>query len=356
MNEKLFCISTPQARTYYKAVCVAKEFLDKDHNVVNTTGAIPNGEVMEISAASATVKHYTDSKLNGKLEIINLEDNSVTFSEEYDNGQLVHVSDAATIPSAPEGTPATKAAPIYPGTILKTTKDVRSFYVNGKEIAEETIAANGATLELLGNIPDGEAKEFTENGKVKTEANYLHNKLHGLLIRYDEDGRVLSKETYEQGVLKGPAEYHSYTNRDEFHTACNYKNAVLDGALTVTQQDGTVRERAVYVKGRLHGEHKTFYANGLVESEETYADGKLQGDRKIYFPTSELWYTETYINGRLDGERTEFYPSGKVRLLELYSDGMLNGQRNIYAEDGDLIASEEYHWGNIIHNTEYRPL
>lgn len=357
MTEKLFCIVTPDARTYYKAQCVAKEFLDKDHNIVHNTGVIPDGEFTEITAGSFTVKHFEQGKLHGKLEVINLADNSVTFSEEYNRGQLVHVSEHAASPAAPAVTPApSKATPIYPGTVLKSGKGVRAFYLNGKQIAEETLSDHGSSVEILGQIPDGIVKEFTENGQLKTEAHYSGNKLNGELVCYDDKGQILSKETYQHGVLNGPAVYNSYTRQGLLHTECSYTHAQLDGPLTVTQQDKTVRERAQYTKGRLTGPHHTYYSNGTPEIQETWADGKLAGERKLFFPTGQLWFLETYENGRLEGERKEFFPDGAVRMTEFYSDGMLNGQRNIYAHDGNLIACEEFHWGNIIHNTEYRPL
>ena len=353
MKEELLCIITPQARTYYKAQCVATEFLDKDNNVINTTGAIPDGEIKEVATTSLTTKHFENGKLHGSLEVINLTDNTITFSEEYDNGQLVCVTEH-NAPLLTELDPEEDKKPIYEGTLLKTTKDVRAFYVDGKQVAEETTSANGATLELLGNIPDGEVKEFAENGKLKTEAIYQNNKLHGVLIRYNAEGKVLSRETYENGILKGPAQYYTYTQHDVLCTTCQYVNALLDGELTITQQDNTVRKHAHYANGRLHGPQHTYYATGTPESEENYAEGKLQGTRKLFFPTGQLWYEENYENGRLEGDRTEFFANGKPCLSEFYSDGMLNGQRNRYDQTGDLIASEEYHWGNIVHNTELR--
>ncbi len=355
MTEKLLCIVTPQARTYYKAVCVAKEFLDKDQNIVNTTGTIPDGEVLELSTTSVTKKHFESGKLHGKLEIINLTDNTVSFTEKYEHGRLMEITEhTVTIPIPLEK--QHPAAPIYPGTTLKTGKNTRAFYVQGKQIAEETLSANGATLELLGNIPDGEAKEFTDSGKLKTEATYKDNKLNGLLVRYDEEGKLLCKETYEQGTLKGPAEYYSYTQQETLHTLCNYKNALLEGDFTVTQSNGAIREQATYQKGKMHGLHRTYYSNGKLEVEEMLIDGKIQGTRKLYFPDGQLWFEENYVNGRLDGDRTEFFADGRTRLTEFYCDGMLNGQRNIYDPAGQLISCEEYHWGNIVHNTEYREL
>lgn len=353
MNEKFICISTPQARIYYKAQCVAKEFLDKDKNVINTTGEIPEGEVVEIAATTATTKHYANGKLHGRLEARNLVDNSITFTEDYNYGQLIDVTDHTSpdLLQKIQLEASQKAAPIYPGTVLKTSKDVRAFYVDGKQIAEETISSNGATLELLGTIPDGPVKEFSENGKLKTEAVYQNNKLNGLLVRYDDNGQILSKETYAQGVLKGPAEYFSYAQQHVLHTTCNYVAALLDGEFTLTQEGGTVREQATYEKGHLHGPRKTYYANGVLEAEENFAEGKLQGVRKLFFPSGELWYEENYVGGRLEGDRTEYFANGKTRLTEMYSDGMRNGICNTYDETGELIASEEYHWGNVVHNT-----
>ncbi len=350
MKEKIFCIATPDARVYYKATPLAKEFLDKDHNVINTTGQIPDGPVAEFSVSSVTTKNFENGKLHGKLEVINLADHAVTFSEEYNHGQLLHVTEH-TLPSiAPVAQPE-KSAAIYPGTVIKMGKDVRAFYVEGKQVAEETLSSNGVTLELLGDIPDGEAKEFTENGKLKTEAHYQNNKLNGLFIRYAEDGQVLSKETYENGILKGDAAYYSYLKNSELCTHCSYKNAVLDGEYTVTQQNGTVREKATYTKGRLNGTRTTFYPDGSPESVENWVDGKLQGQRQLFFPTGQLWYQENYRNGRLDGERTEFFTNTKPRLTEFYSEGLLDGQRATYDEQGNVLTNEEFHWGNIVHDT-----
>lgn len=355
MNEKIFCLATPEARVYYKAVPIAKEFLDKDQNIINTTGQIPDGPVAEFSVPSITTKHFKQGKLHGKLEIINLADQSVTFSEEYENGQLVRVTEPDI--SLPSHLPTEeKSAPVYKGTLLKTSNTGRAFYVNGKQIAEETISSNGATLELLGEIPDGEVKEFTETGKLKTQATYKNNKLNGVLTRYNDEEKIFSKETYEDGILKGPAEYFSYSGEKVFHTRCNYKNSVLDGEFILEEQDGPVREKSFYQNGKRHGVRTTFYPNTSQECTENWNEGKLQGERTLFFPTGPMWYKENYINGRLDGERTEFFPSGQARLTEFYSEGLLDGKRCLYDEQGNVLTSDEFHWGNIVQNTEFHSL
>lgn len=351
MKEKLFCITTPTDRTYYRATPLAKEFLDKANNVVNVTGQLPDGEITEIAASSVTIKHFENGKLNGKLEMINLADGNVSFSEEYKDGMLVSVKGEQENTTAAK---VEKAAPLYPGTTLKTSKGTHSFYINGKEVAEETISSNGVTLELLGNIPDGEVKEFNEAGQVITQANYKHNKLNGELVRFFPDGKICSQEQYVNGLLHGPAMYITLTKNGPLTAKCTYKNSRLDGERTIYQENGTLRKREFYTNGRLSGPRLSYYPNGNKEREENYTDGKLSGKREFYFPEGGVWFRENYLNGRLDGERVGFFVNGKPRLEEFYADGVLEGHRNLYAENGDLLSSEEYHWGTLVHNTERR--
>lgn len=352
MKEKLICISTPSGRTYYRAIPLAKEFLDKEQNIVNTTGELPDGEITELNVTSATIKNLKGGKLNGKFEVLNLTNNTVTYSEEYENGRLVSITERNALKTPAKETKEEKAIRHYPGTILKSSKNTNSFYINGKEIAEETLSSNGVTLEILGNIPDGEVKEFNENGLIKTEAHYKNNKLNGPVLRYDDNGTLLSREEYVNGILQGPAEYFTTLKHDTLHAKCTYKNSLLEGKRTVTQKDGTLRQEETYKHGRLNGRRTIYYPNGWKESESNFENGKLNGERLLYFPTGELWYREHYENGRLDGERFCYFASGKVHLEEFYTEGMLEGRRNVYAENGELLSCEEYHWGSLVHNTD----
>lgn len=354
MKDKIICIVTPDSRSYYRAVPLAKEFLDKDHTLINTTGTLPEGEVEEIDVTAKTIKHYKNGKLDGKLEIIDLTTGEVTFSEAYKDGVLIDLADHTI-----HGTPIVQTpppAPNYNGTVFKVNKATQSFYVDGKEVAEQTVAANGATLELLGEIPDGPAKEFDENGQLRTEAVYKNNKLEGELLRYDEQGRLISRESYRHGQLHGPAQYYTYLSNGTARTEANYKNAQLHGPWCSFFPEGTPHICACYQNGKLQGERKTLYSNGHTDMEENFDNGKLQGQRRVYFPEGSLWYQENYKNGRLDGERFGFFQNGRKRLSEFYTDGLLEGPRQIFSEEGQLLTNEEYHWGSLVHNTERKPI
>lgn len=353
MKEKTICIVTPESRTYYKAIPLAKEFLDNEHNVVNVSGTLPEGPLDQIEVTAKTVKTLKNGKVDGLLEVIDLNNNSVTFSELYKDGQLLDITNHTKIQTtAPEQAAESKEIAHYPGTVVKSAKDSRAFYVQGKEVAEETLSSNGTIIELLGNIPDGPVKEFNEKGAVILEAVYQGNKLNGEMIHYDDDGLMLSRETYEDGLLHGKAEYFSYKNGQKFVTQCSYQNALLHGPRTVYYENGNVKTQENFRYGKLKGERSSFYRNGNTEAKENFLDGKLTGERTLYFPEGGLWYRENYKAGRLDGERFSYFAGGNVRLEEFYADGLREGLRKVYAENGELLASEEYHWGALVHNTE----
>ncbi len=347
-KEKIICIATPTDRTYYRVQTVAKEFIDRQQNVVHTTGTLPEGKVKEFAASSLTVKHFHEGKLDGKLEVINLADGTVSFSEEYKNGVLQQIHEQ-TIPPVSVPQPV---APRHTGTTLKTSKGSHSFYCNGQEVAEETISSSGASLELLGKIPDGEVKEFNEKDQVITLAHYKDNKLNGALIRYTDKGEELVRENYINGLLQGEATYITFTKNGTVTATCSYKNSRLNGERILMQQDGTLRCKEIYKNGRLDGKRQCFYPTGSKEREENYAEGKLNGQREMFFPDGKVWYRENYVSGRLDGERKCFFPSGKLYLEEFYADGLLEGKRSVYDEKGQLLSRQEYHWGSPVQSAE----
>lgn len=358
MKEKTICIVTPTSRTYFRAIPLAKEFLDKDLNVINVSGTLPEGTLEQIEVTAKTVKTLKNGKTDGLLEVINLQDNSVTFSELYQDGQLLNVTNhtAAAQNAAKNNAEEPKETPFYAGTTVKSGKGSRSFYVQGKEVAEETVASNGMIVELLGEIPDGNVKEFNESGQVIMEAVYRNNKLNGEMVRYTDTGEILSRETYEDGILHGDAHYYQYQSAGKAWSDCVYQNALLHGTRKVYYPSGVLQAAENFRHGKLTGERQTYYRNGNLESKEQYLDGKLTAERTLYFPEGGLWYRENYKAGRLDGDRTAYFTDGAVRLEEFYADGMREGLRKVYAASGELLTSEEYHWGALVHNTEREAL
>ena len=222
MKEKIICLVSAEGRSYYRAVPLAKEFLDKDHNLINTAGTLPEGEVEEFDVNTKTVKHYKGGKLDGDLQIIDLASGEITFSEKYKDGILLDVADH-TLHGTPIVTSAPKPQPTYNGTVIKVNKATQSFYIDGKEVAEQTVAANGAILELLGEIPDGPAKEFDDNGLLRADAQYKNNKLEGKLIRYDEKAALFPANNTPKASCRVSANTTAIQNKESSKQSHNTK-------------------------------------------------------------------------------------------------------------------------------------
>jgi len=352
-HPRTICVVSPTKRCYMHVTPIATEFLDKDNNVVYTTGALPEGEVHEIKVTNKIVKHYKNGKLDGTLSMIDLTNDKVTLTEEYKDGVLLNVADFTN----KDLLPSTQAAAAHEGTIVKVNKATQSFYVKGKEVAEQTVSIDGTTVEQLGEIPDGPVKELDENGQLRMETTYLNNAPQGILLRYNEQGQVLCKENYEDGKLNGPAQYFTYTLPQGTMTVqANYKDSKLDGEWTSSFPTGNICIKAFYKEGKLQGERLTLYNNGSVNIKETFENGKLDGVRFIYYENGNLWYQENYTNGKLEGARYGFFNNGNKFLEESYADDKLDGYRKTYDEEGHLLNSVEYHWGTLVHHTERQPL
>ena len=348
-DEKILCIVTPTKRCYVKIHVLATEFLDKDNNIVHTAGVLPEGEVNEIKITTKTVKHYKNGKLDGQLAMVDLSNDKITFTEQYKDGILLDVEDFTARDSQLLQNNATAW---HEGTVVKINKNTQSFYVNGKEVAERTVSADGTTLEQLGEIPDGPVKEYDENGQVRLDANYENNLLEGTLLRYNELGQLLSNEVYTEGKLNGPAQYFTYFPRGIITVQTNYKNAQLDGEWVSSFPTGQPCIKAFYKEGKLQGERLTLYNNGTTNIKETFEKGKLDGVRFIYYEDGNLWYQENYTNGELEGARYGFFTNGNKFLEEFYRNGKLDGYRKTYSEDGHLLSNEEYQDGTLVHHTE----
>ena len=72
----------------------------------------------------------------------------------------------------------------------------RIFYVGNKEVAREILTSNPPFSKIIGEIPDGIAKEYDLNGKLIAEYNYQNGNLKGahMVFNTHPDTSVLQKE------------------------------------------------------------------------------------------------------------------------------------------------------------------
>ena len=124
---------------------------------------------------------------------------------------------------------------------------------------------SGSTTKVRNNV----AYEYYDNGKIKTEAQVIHDTLaHGLYKMYTPDGYLEKVYTYVEGKREGPAV--TYYNNGQVRTKLNFKDNKLNGTVTMYYKTGELYRVTQYVNGEIQGIRKTYYKNGNIMSEVPY--------------------------------------------------------------------------------------
>ena len=243
-------------------------------------------------------------------------------------------------------------------------------YRNGKEVDHEFINR------YVDSLKDGVWKEFYENGKIKSESNFVRGVLNGLVKEYDKSGKLISVYRYESGNLKDTAieldaqiniktEY--YNKRDEngelikkssggfidgkpigvhrtydslgrVNSSRLYdENGNLIGEGIVSDEGDKVGDWTYFYstgipksKGRYHNNYRVgnwsyFYSNGKREQEGYFSNGYPEGVWTWYYENGSVERTEDFKSGKEEGEIKEFDEYGNVTLTGQYVDGLKEG-------------------------------
>lgn len=340
---KFIAVAARGVVTYYAVEKIAEETVDSGGDVTKTDGALPDGAVVQYSAAIATVKNYKNGLLDGDVKTYDLKTGRNTLTETYQDGELKRIVDTATfspINPAGEAEDASKK-----GVTRVRSGETVIFYKDNKETARETLGPRDERVALEGIIPDGEVREYYDGKTVKTIAVYKDNAQNGLCKRYDEAGRKISEENYKDGRLDGGAAYYDYLGDVPYKEEASYKNGLLEGRRICHYPGGAVHLSETYERNRRHGKREVFFENGILNLEEEHKNGRLDGARIFYHQGGAVWYKENYINGLLEGERNCYFESGELQMKENYEGGLLEGNRKVFDKSGTILLEENYQWG-----------
>ena len=238
----------------------------------------------------------------------------------------------------------------------------------------------------------GKVIEYHDNGKIKSESEYLNGKKNGNSKEYHENGKLKfdieyingklkgkGKEYYQDGLLKFEGEYLYYSrlkgktyvnNKLEFdgeflhNDKWNGKGYDESGKLIYElingkgkikeYQFGRLKYEGEYTNGKRNGLGKEYDYDGNLEFEGEYLDGKRNGKGKEYY-NKKIEYEGEYLNGKRNGKGKEFNYQGKIifegeyKLGDRWNGKGYDGQNNIVYElkngKGKVI---EYYFNEII--------
>jgi len=253
------------------------------------------------------------------------------------------------------------------GNVTIYDKDANEKY---EKILFEGIYLNGEK--------NGKGCEYYNNGKLKFEGEYFHDKKwngkwydincnivyelengNGYIKEYDESGKLKCKCEYLNGEKDGKE--YNYDEEGEIESEMQYLNGKLNGLIKINNLYYTCEYE--YLNGYLNGKGKISHKNGKYLFEEEYVqDMKIKGKEYI---NGKLVYEGEYIydnfhdikyngkgydeNGCLiyelingNGKVIEYRKDGTVYYEGEYKNGRKNGKGKLYDSYCKLVYEGEF--------------
>jgi uncharacterized protein len=213
------------------------------------------------------------------------------------------------------------------------------------------------------NLKQGQWREFYSSGRIRSEANYIDDLLHGYYKEYDEKGNLTLTMLYDKGsIVKSKVEDEpeiEIVNRHDDAGKLVYSGAFrrntpvgvhrefgADGKVTnsfVYNDNGLLISQGIVDEaGNKNGKWKDFYPDSTLLAEGQFTDNRRTGQWKFYNQSGKMEQTGSFNAGRPDGIWSWYYPDGSLLREEEYFQGEREGPFVEYAPDGEVIAKGEY--------------
>jgi hypothetical protein len=137
------------------------------------------------------------------------------------------------------------------------------------------------------------AREYHENGAVKTETESVGGKANGLMKTFDISGNLKSVYTFKDGIRQGPAV--SYFPTGELEMKMYYNIGHREGTTLWYYKSGKLFREVPYKTGKIEGIRKSYYEDGTLMSEAPYLGGYPGLGLKEYNKKGKLLTDETKI-------------------------------------------------------------
>ncbi len=211
----------------------------------------------------------------------------------------------------------------------------------------------------------GDYIEYYANGNISKRTHYTKGELNGLFETFGNDGKPLSKITYNDGNKAG--EEINYYSIGGIKSVRNiYEDYLVDGVIYSVYIKGT--EYKYYENGNLSHDidnekgqikvERKHYENGILNSVATYK-GKNR-DVRHYIGYDELGKIKTkYVQKKVDFNRNgyyvfkydsiyEYYEAGQLLEATEYKNGRRHGNFTYYHKNGQISQSGRYKHGELI--------
>lgn len=220
-------------------------------------------------------------------------------------------------------------------------------------------------------IEHGPTIFFGEDGKKKTETNFVDGKRSGLVKRwypsgnlqeeskYDNNAIIYTKSYYDRknGPMSSKVSYNLQYGEERTEWSLNNKviskvrssdtvhvDIVLNGYYEFL--DNEKETHVHYKNGVKNGKEEIFYLNGKLWEETNYKLGKFNGSHKKWYRNGQMALSENYRNSVKDGAERKWYDSGQKHYEYHYKNGVKSGMWIMWYKNGNLAEKTNYKNGN----------
>jgi len=209
---------------------------------------------------------------------------------------------------------------------------------------------------------EGEKKEapvkeliYNKSGKLIQETDLCLIKglatFHGPSVSYDEKGRIIKVDFYQDGFLHGESK-DIYPN-GMIKKISYYDRGVKQGPSTVYFDNGEIAKSSHFINDKLDSNCITYYPNGIRESHINYEKGVLQGEAIYWYENGNFKSKKYYTYGLLNDQRltkalTNYYPENVIQEVQSFTYGLPSGVHIKYHPNGKESFKVSYKNGKKV--------
>lgn len=161
----------------------------------------------------------------------------------------------------------------------------------------------------------GEGKEYSEDGKLIYEGNYLDSKFEGHGTRYYNDGKYIGEWKNDKRNGKGIF----YNDKGKISYDGQWKDDKFNGTGTYYWENGN-KYSGDYIDGVRSGKGTYIWASGYYLIGE-FKEGKFHGNCIEYYKDGKIAFEGEYKNGKADGYGKLYDKDGKIKFEGQYKNG-----------------------------------
>ncbi len=301
-----------------------------------------------------TEGNYINDKENGFFKTYSPEGNLMLI-EKYINGEKqMNVPELRNLEVRTDYYPDGKVK-IVASYDNGVAEGVRREYTKEGSIAQSYIFKKGVIIGKgivdENGLKQGVWSEFYDNGAKKADGKYKDNKKIGYWKYYYVNGNIEQEGLYNnKGNTEG--EWKWYFNNGNVLLVQNFMDGIEEGLLIEYDDTGKVITRGEYIEGQETGEWYYNISNFIIQGK--YVDGKRDGEWKEHYPDGKLRFSGSYIEDNPNGKHVYNWDNGKIKEVGNYIMGKREGEWLKYDYEGNLFLKtyyrngKEYKYDNVV--------